>query len=107
LAFVIVDWTHTVCGSEMEAASAAISSLGLGLDLIEHTVLMHIRVGARRSGGASARMAGAGDWMEARTREVAARLQGATTARSDCDGRKKRANGVNPDPSHSIYRGVH
>jgi hypothetical protein len=34
LASVIVDRTHTVCGSGMEAPSAAISPLGLMLDLM-------------------------------------------------------------------------
>jgi hypothetical protein len=35
-----------------------------------------------RSGGASARTAGAGDWMGARAREAAARLQGSYGGRS-------------------------
>jgi hypothetical protein len=34
LASVIVDWTHIVCGSGMEAVSAAILPLGFALDLI-------------------------------------------------------------------------
>jgi hypothetical protein len=48
LASVIIDRTHTVCGSEMEAASATTSPLGFGLHLMEHKVLMHMRGGARR-----------------------------------------------------------
>jgi hypothetical protein len=42
--------------------------------------------------------------MEVRAREAVARLWGATVARVTTM-RGRRANGVNPDPSRSIYRG--
>jgi hypothetical protein len=48
LASVIADRTHTVRGSGIGIASAAVSSLGLDLDLKEHRVLMRMRSGARR-----------------------------------------------------------
>jgi hypothetical protein len=48
LAFDIVDGTHTVRGSRIRRASAAISSLGLDLDLREHRVLMRMRSGTWR-----------------------------------------------------------
>jgi hypothetical protein len=89
----------------MEDASAAISSLGFELDLMERKVLMRIRGGARcKRGGESTRATGVCDWMEARVREIVARLRGATAARaeSNSDERKKRANGVNLDLSHSL-----
>jgi hypothetical protein len=44
--------------------------------------------------------------MDERAREVAARLQGATTAGVRVTGGRRRANGVNPDLSCSIYRGT-
>jgi hypothetical protein len=43
-----VDSTHTVRGSRIRRASAAISSLGLDLDLKEHRVLMRMRSGTWR-----------------------------------------------------------
>jgi hypothetical protein len=90
LAFVIVYRTHTLRGSRMEAASVAISPPGFGLDLMKHKVLMRMRGGAWcKSGSASARMARAGDWMEARAREVVARLRGVTTARATTTGGRK------------------
>jgi hypothetical protein len=47
LTSVIVDRTYIVRGFGMGAASAAISPLGLDLDLMEHKVLMRMRGGAR------------------------------------------------------------
>jgi hypothetical protein len=95
-----------VHGSRMGAASATISPLGLELDLMEHKVLMRMRGGARcKSDGASALMAGVGDWMEARAREAVARLRGATVTRATTTGGRRGRMGVNPNPSHSIYRG--
>jgi hypothetical protein len=51
-----------------------------------------------------ARIAGADDEMEASTRKVM-QGYGSSDGDSDSNGRKKRANGVNSDPSFSIYRG--
>jgi hypothetical protein len=48
LASVIVDRTHTAHGSGMGAAAAAISPLGLDLDLIKQRVLVRMRGGVRR-----------------------------------------------------------
>jgi hypothetical protein len=48
LASVIVDRTHTACGSRMEAATTAISSLGFALDRMVQRVLTRMRRGARR-----------------------------------------------------------
>jgi hypothetical protein len=74
----------------MGAASAAISPLGLELDLMEHKVLMRMRSGARcKSGGASNQMAGVDDWMEARAREAVARLRGTTTVRATASGGRR------------------
>jgi hypothetical protein len=47
LASVIIERTHVACGSMMEAATAAISSLGFALDLMVQRVLTLMRRGAR------------------------------------------------------------
>jgi hypothetical protein len=74
LASVIVDRTHAVRGSEMQAASTAISLLGFELDLIWHRFLMHMhrRIEAQ-SGGASSGLAGVGSWASEREGVVVAR----------------------------------
>jgi hypothetical protein len=105
LAFVIIDRTHTVRGSGMGAASAAISPLGLDLDLMEHKVLMCMCSGARRRTAALAH-----GWPELETEWMCARGKrsqgcGSYGGNDDNDGRKKTVNGVNPEPSRSIYRG--
>jgi hypothetical protein len=41
--YIIVDRTHAVCGSVMEAVSVAISHLGFMLDLILQRVLTRLR----------------------------------------------------------------
>jgi hypothetical protein len=52
---VIIDRTHAVYGSGMEAFSAAIPPLGFALDLIVQRVLTRMRKrSAARGGGASA-----------------------------------------------------
>jgi hypothetical protein len=76
LASIIVDQTHAVCGSGMEAASAAISLLGFGLDLMPHKVLMRMRGEAWR--GAVALECGRSElevgWEHARGSKAVARL---------------------------------
>jgi hypothetical protein len=65
LASVIIDRTHAACGSGMEAPSAAISSLGLMLDLTWHNIFTRIcRRSTARSGGASTSLAGVSGWMD-------------------------------------------
>jgi hypothetical protein len=54
LASDIVDRTHTMHGSGIGAASAAISTLGLDLDLSKQRVLMRMRSGARHGAAALA-----------------------------------------------------
>jgi hypothetical protein len=107
LASFVIDRTHIVRGSGMGAASAAISPLGLNLDLMEHKVLMCMRSGAwcRMAALVHGWSKPATKWMHARGK----RSQGCGSygGNDNSDGRKKRANGVNPDLSHSIYRGVH
>jgi hypothetical protein len=105
LAFVIVVRTRTVHGSGMEAASATISPLWLDVDLMEHKVLMRMCGGTRWRVVALAR-----GWPESATgwkRVWGKRSQGCEELwrESDNDERKKRVNGVNPDPRRSIYRG--
>jgi hypothetical protein len=101
----MVDWTHTTRESGMEAASAAISPLGFGLDLMVHKVLMRMRGGAWR--GVLVLVRG---WLKLDTgwrRAEAKWPQGcgeATTAEVRATG-GRRVNGVNPDPSWSIYGG--
>jgi hypothetical protein len=65
-----------------------------------------------RGGGASAWPAGAGGWMGARARKqggrkIAGKLrrQESDGSRSESDARKKKGNGVNPDPGRPIYGG--
>jgi hypothetical protein len=91
----------------MGATSAAISQLGLDLDLIEHKVLMRMRGGARRR-----MVVLAHGWPKPAMiwkRTLGKRSQGYGSYRGDGGSkrRKEKANGVNPDPSCSIYRGVH
>jgi hypothetical protein len=63
LASVIVDWTHTACGTGMQDASAAISLLGFAVDLMWQRVLMRMRWRSMAwSGGASTSLAGGGEW---------------------------------------------
>jgi hypothetical protein len=92
----------------MEVASAAISPLGFRLDLMEHKVLMRMRGGAQRGMVVLARGWSELEigWMRAQEKQP----QGcgeATTARMKVTGGRRRANGVNPDPSRSIYMGIH
>jgi hypothetical protein len=91
--------------SGMEAASAAISQLGFKLDLMVHRVLMHMHGGARHGVVvlARGRLELETGWERAHQKWT----QGcgeATTVGVRVTGRR-RGNGVNPDPSHSIYRG--
>jgi hypothetical protein len=107
MALVIVDRTHTVCGSGMEAASAAISSLGFVLDLMLHRVLMRMRKkSVTRSGGASAWLAGAGGWMDAcggarRSQDCYDGAKVTAVKAKATRGRRKR-NGVNPCSEHGL-----
>jgi hypothetical protein len=96
-----------VRGSEMGAASAATSSLGLDLDLTKHRVLMRMRNGARRRAAtlAHGRPELVMGWMHAQGKQL--QDCGSYGGGGDSDGRKKRMSVVNLDPSHSIYRGVH
>jgi hypothetical protein len=114
-ASVIVDRTHTVCGSGMEAASATISPLGFALDLMLQRVLTHMRKrSTMRGGGASSWLAGVGCWMGARGgNKAAARSQQsygggkATGVEARAMRGRRKGSGVNPDPGHPIYGVVH
>jgi hypothetical protein len=90
----------------MEAASAAISPLGFGLDLMVHRVLMCMCGGARRGVVVLAR--GRPELETRWERAQEKRPQGcgeATTTGVRVAGGRRRAIGVNLDPSHSMYRG--
>jgi hypothetical protein len=112
LASFIVDRTHTVCGSGMEAASAAISPLWFVLDLMLQRVLTRMRKrSAAQSGGTSTWLAGAGGWMDARAGERRSQdcyggMKAIAVKAKEMRGRRKR-NGVNPTSGHPIYRRVH
>jgi hypothetical protein len=103
LASVIVDRTHTACGSGMEAPSTAISPLGLVLDLMWHKVFMRIRrKSTAQSGGASTSLARAGSWTDGRGSKVVARSLRRAREReresdeSDSDGGRRRGMGSTP-----------
>jgi hypothetical protein len=103
LASVIVDRTHAICGSGMEAPSAAISPLGLMLDLIWHKVFTRIhRRMMVRSGGASTSLAGAGGWMDGRGSTAVARSlwcareRESNGSRRESDGGRRRGMGSTP-----------
>jgi hypothetical protein len=96
----------------MQAASAAISPLGLELDLIWHKVLTRMRErSTTRSGGASTSLTEVGSWTgghgsKAVTRSLRrARERESDGSGSDIDGRKTKGNGVNLAPGRPIYRG--
>jgi hypothetical protein len=72
LARVIDDRTHTARGSRMGAATAAISPLGLDLDLIEHRSWCACAVAHDVRRRCCASMAGADDGTDARARKVTA-----------------------------------
>jgi hypothetical protein len=76
----------------MEAASAAISLLGFGLDLMEHKVLMHMSGGARRGAVvlAHGRLELEIGWEHARGGEAVARLRESYGGGSESNGRKKK-----------------
>jgi hypothetical protein len=106
-ASVIVDRTHAVCGSRMEAASAVISLLRLVLGLMLQRVLTRMRKrSATRSGSASTWLAGARGWTGARvgTRWSEDRRT-ATEAEATAAGGRRKGNGVNPASGRLIYRG--
>jgi hypothetical protein len=106
LALLIVDRTHAACGFGMEAPSAAISPLGLVLDLMWHNIFtrMHRRR-TTRSGGASTCLAGAGGWTDGCGSKAVARSVRRTQERERKRRRKTKGNGVNPAPGRPIYRG--
>jgi hypothetical protein len=52
-------------------------------------------------------MARVGEESAKRANKAGAKLQRLRCGGGDSDGRKKRTSVVNPDPWHSIYRGVH
>jgi hypothetical protein len=112
LASVIVDRTHAVCGSGMEAASAAISPLGFVLDLMLHRILTRMRKrSAARSAGASTWLAGARGWMNAhaearRSQDCYGGTKAIAVKAKEMRGRRKMS-GVNPALGRPIYRGVH
>jgi hypothetical protein len=90
----------------MEAASATILLLGFGLDLTLLKVLMRMHGRAWR--GVVVLACG---WLELEIGRRCAQAkwsQGceeATTADMRATGGRRRVNGVNPDPSRSIYSG--
>jgi hypothetical protein len=96
LASFIVDWTHAACESGMEAPSAAISPLGLMLDLMWHKVFTRMcKRMTTRSGNASTCLAEAGGWTDGRgSKAVARSLQRNVGERMRW--RKTKGNGVNP-----------
>jgi hypothetical protein len=109
LASVIVDRTHAVRRSGMQAASAAISLVGFGLDLMWHKDLTRMRWrNVARSGGASSGLAGGRSW-ESRCGSTAVARSAAAWERESDGGRveEDEGNEVNPAPAHYIYRGVH
>jgi hypothetical protein len=90
LASLIVDRTHAACGSGMEAPSAAISPLGLMLDLMWHKVFTRIRRRMMaRSGGASTCLAGAGGWTDGGGSKAVARSLRRTRKRESDGGRRR------------------
>jgi hypothetical protein len=99
LASVIVDWTHTDCGSGMEAPSTSISQLGLMLDLMGHKVFTRIRRRMMaRSSGTSTSLVGDGGWMDGRG--------SATVARSLQCARERENNGSGRESDRGRRRGM-
>jgi hypothetical protein len=100
LASIIVDRTYVVCGSRMEAASAAISLIGFGLDLMPHKVLMCMHGGARR--GAVVLAHGRPElevgWEDTCGSEAVARLYESEGGGTERDGRKKKGEWGQPQP---------
>jgi hypothetical protein len=101
LASVIVDRTHAVRGSGIEAPSAAISPLGLRFDLIWHKVFMHTctRMMAR-SGGASTNLVGTGGWMDGRGSIAVARSL--RCAREWKRKRRRKMKGMGSTPPWAV-----
>jgi hypothetical protein len=96
LASLIVNRTHSTCGSGMEVPSAAISPLGLVLDLIWHKVFTRMRRrSAARSGGARTCLAGASGWTNGRRSKAIARSLWRTRER-ESDGGRRRGMGSTP-----------
>jgi hypothetical protein len=89
----------------MGAASTAISSQGLDLDLSEQSVLMSMCSGARCRVVALAHgwLEPVMGWMRAQGKQ--ARLRWLLCGGGDTDGRRKKTCVVNLDPSRYIYRG--
>jgi hypothetical protein len=89
---VIMDRTHGVCGSGMEAVSATISPLGFALDLIAQGVLTCMRKRARH--GAVVQARGWPElevgWKHARESKAVARSRESYGGGSETDGRKKK-----------------
>jgi hypothetical protein len=112
LASVIVDWTHTACGSGMQAASATISSLGFELDLMWHRDLTRMRRrNTARSGSASVSSAAGGSWASGHRSTAVARFTAAREREresdrsdSDRDGRKTKGMGSTP-PRVTLFIG--
>jgi hypothetical protein len=107
LASVIVDQTHAVYGSGMEAPSAAISPLGLVVDLIWHKVFtcMRRRMMARSS-NASTCSAGVGSWTNGRgSKAVVRSLRCAWERESNRCGResdRERRRGMRSTPPRAV-----
>jgi hypothetical protein len=82
----------------MEAASAAISLQGFGLDLMMHKVLMRMRGGARCGAVVLARGQSELEtgWERARGSETVARLYESDDGGSKSDGRKKKGEWGQP-----------
>jgi hypothetical protein len=91
----------------MGAASAAISPLGLGLDIIEHRVLMCMRGGARRR-TVALRMDGQSRRRDGHAREESGcKVGGATTAMAKATGGRRRRMGSTPTHAHLFISRVH
>jgi hypothetical protein len=92
LASVIVDRTHTVCGSGTEAVSTAISPLGFVLNLMVQRVLACMRRGARRGvvEQACGRPEMGVEWEHTRGSKAVARSRESYGDGSERDRRKKK-----------------
>jgi hypothetical protein len=98
LASVIVDRTHAVRRSGMQAASAAISLVGFGLDLMWHKDLTRMRWrNVARSGGTSLGLAGGGSW-ESRCGSTAVARSAAAWERESDGGEWKKTKGMGSTP---------
>jgi hypothetical protein len=91
----------------MGAAPAAISTLGLDLDLSKQRVLMRMRSSARRGAVMLAHRWPDPVMGQTRTQRKQSQDCGSYGGDGQSDGRKKKGECGQPDPCASIYSGVH